>query len=108
MYNPTLLGQVERKLNITWRDDETTARIEEIIESAIPTLIHKLGIADSDFDFSQPGMENNLFRSYCLYEWNHCVNEFDDNYANEIAQVQAKHAVDQHLAESEESNNAED
>lgn len=100
MDNPNLLGQVRRKLNITWDDDDTTARIEEIIESAIPTMIHKLGIADPDFDFSVPGMENNLFKSYCLYEWNHCGNEFDDNYANDIAQVRARHEVKQHLAES--------
>ena len=105
MNNPALFGQVKRKLNVTWEDDETTARIEEIIESAIPTLIHKLGIADSKFDFSDPGMENNLFRAYCLYEWNHCTNEFDDNYANDIAQVQAKHAVSNHLAESVVSEN---
>ena len=50
MNNPTLLGQVRRKLNITWDDDDTTARIEEIIESAIPTMLHKLGIADPDFE----------------------------------------------------------
>lgn len=107
MDNPTLLGQVRRKLNITWDDDDTTARVEEIIESAIPTLKHKLGIVDPDFDFSKPGMENNLFKSYCLYEWNHCVNEFDDNYANDIAQVRAKHEVSNYLAESEGSTDAE-
>lgn len=107
MIEPTLIGQVRRKLNITWEDDDTTARIEEIIESAIPTMIHKLGIADPDFDFSVPGMESNLFRSYCLYEWNHCVNEFDDNYSNEIAQVRAKHEVDYYLANSEGSEDAE-
>lgn len=107
MDNPALLGQVRRKLNITWDDDDTTARVKEIIDSAIPTLKHKLGIVDSDFDFSTPGMENNLFKSYCLYEWNHCANEFDDNYANEIATVQAKHTVKNHLAESEEETDAE-
>ena len=107
MDNPTLTGQVRRKLNITWEDDDTTARIEEIIESAIPILIHKLGIADPDFDFSNPGMERNLFLSYCLYEWNHCTNEFDDNYANEIAQVRAKHEVENYLAESEGNTDAE-
>lgn len=88
-----LLGQVKRKLNITWDDADTTARLEEIIESAIPTLKHKLGISDSDFDFSAEGTENMLFKNYCLYEWNHCVNEFDANYFNDIAQVQAQWAV---------------
>ena len=107
MNNPALFGQVKRKLNVTWDDDDTTARVEEIIDSAIPTLKHKLGIVDPDFDFSVPGMENNLFKSYCLYEWNHCVNEFDDNYANDIAQVRARHTVEQHLAESGGSENGE-
>lgn len=93
MDNPTLFGQVKRKLNITWDDADTTTRLEEIIASAIPTLIHKLGITDEDFDFSQPGMENNLFKSYCLYDWNHCANEFDDNYHNDIATVRDKHVV---------------
>jgi len=93
MDNPTLFGQVKRKLNVTWDDSETTARIEELMDSAIPTLKHKLGIFETNFDFSVAGTENMLFLNYCLYEWNHCLNEFDDNYANEIAQTQAKWLV---------------
>ena len=89
-----LLGQVKRKLNITWEDPDTDKQIEEMIEAAIPTLKHKLGIFQSDFNFSVPSTENLLFKNYCLYEWNHCVNEFDDNYANEIAQVRAKWQVE--------------
>ena len=107
MDTTSLHQQVRRKLNITWDDNDTTARIEEIIESAIPVMKDKLGIADSDFDFSKPGMENNLFKSYCLYEWNHCANEFDDNYANDIGQVRAKHEVAYFRAESEKNANAE-
>jgi len=93
MDNPTLLGQVRRKLNITWEDDETTARIEEIMESAIPDLKHRLGITDSDFDFSVAGDENTLFKNYCLYEWNHSLSEFFVNYADMIAQVKARNDV---------------
>lgn len=107
MDNPTLFAQVRRKLNVTWDDDDTTARIEEIMASAVPTMIHKLGIADADFDFSVPGMENSLFLSYCLYEWNHCANEFDSNYANDIGQVREKNEVAHYLAESEESTDGE-
>lgn len=90
----TLLSQVKRKLNITWEDADTNARLNDIIQSAIPALKHKLGIADPNFDFAEPGMENNLFKAYCFYEWNHCLNEFDDNYSNDIAQVRAIHEVD--------------
>lgn len=91
-----LIAQVKRKLNITWSDEDTNARVTEIIESAIPALKYKLGLAD-DFDFSIPGIENDLFKSYCLYEFNHCKNEFDDNYANDILQVRQKNEVAHYL-----------
>lgn len=93
-----LVAQVKRKLNITWNDDDTTNRVQDIIQSAIPALKHKLGIADPDFDFGTPGMENDLFKAYCLYEFNHCLNEFDANYANDILQVRAKYEVEDYLA----------
>lgn len=89
----TLIHQVRRKLNITWSDPVTDARVEDIINSAIPDLRHKLGITDTAFDFSVAGAENTLFLAYCLYEWNHCLNEFFDNYAAMIAGVRAIHEV---------------
>lgn len=98
----TLYEQVKGKLNITWEDDETAARVKKIINSAIPDLKHRLGITDTDFDFSADGAENTLFLAYCFYEWNHALNEFEDNYANMIARVRARHEVAQYL-ESEES-----
>lgn len=93
-----LIEQVKRKCNITWNDDDTNTRITDIMTAAIPILIHKLGIADPDFDFSVAGAENTLFVNYCFYEFNHCVNEFDDNYKNEIAQTRARHRVEYHKA----------
>ncbi len=107
MTNSTLFGQVKRKLNVTWDDDETTARIEEIIESAIPDLKHKLGVVDDDFDFSVAGTENTLFLAYCLYEWNHAIEDFDLNYERMIAQVRTKNEVAYHLANSGVNENAE-
>ena len=103
MENMTLFGQVKRKLNITWDDPDTTARLEEIINSAIPDLIFKLGIVDPDFDFSIAGSENTLFLAYCLYEWNHALEDFDLNYERMIAQVRAKHEVAYYIANSEDS-----
>ena len=103
MNNPTLLGQIKRKLNVTWEDPETTARIEEIIESAIPDMLHMLGITDPDFDFAAEGIENTLFKAYCLYEWNHVLDEFEDNYSKKIAQVREKWEVKYYSENSEES-----
>ena len=101
MSNQVLLNQVKRKLNITWDDDVTTARLEEIIASAIPDLKHKLGIV-GDFDFSAEGMENILFLNYCLYEWNHAIAEFDLNYERMIAQVRSKNDVAHYIAQGDE------
>lgn len=89
----TLIEQVRRKLNITWHDEDTDKRVEEIIASATPTMIHRLGIADASFDFATPGLENTLFLAYCLYAFNHVENEFAGNYADDIAMCQAKHDV---------------
>lgn len=100
MIAEALFEQVKRKLNITWEDDETTARVNDIMASAVPDLIDKLGITDSEYDFSKAGTENTLFLAYCLYEWNHALNEFDENYARLIAQVRAKYEVKQ-FTESE-------
>ena len=103
MNKTILLAKVKRKLNITWDDVDTTARVEEIIESAIPDLKHKLGITDGDFDFADAGAENTLFLAYCLYEWNHALNEFDLNYERMIAQVRAEWEVKQYIAEGAEN-----
>ena len=99
MDNSKLLEQVKRKLNITWDDEDTTARLNDIITSAIPDLKHKLGIVDDNFDFSVPGSINTLFLSYCLYEWNHALEEFDVNYARMIAQIRTKLEVEAYLDE---------
>ena len=98
--NTQLFDKVKQKLNITWEDEDTNSRIQNIIGSAIPTLTHKLGITDEYFDFADVGAEHNLFLAYCLYEWNHATNEFDDNYSNEIAQIRRKWEV-KHFLENE-------
>ena len=107
MPNETLFAQVKRKCNITWEDEDTTTRIHEIIDSAIPDLKHKLGIKeDEEFDFSKAGKENLLFLAYCLYEWNHVLPSFDFNYSNEIAQVRAEWEVKYFSESSEGETNA--
>ena len=87
-----LADQVKRKLNITWSDEDTDARVADILDSAQVAMRHKLGLSD-EFDFASKGQENMLFLSYCLYEWNHAANEFDAHYLNDILQVRQKHEV---------------
>ena len=94
-----LIEQVKRKLNITWEDEDTTARLNDIINSAIPDLKHKLGVTDDNFDFSVAGPINTLFLSYCLYEWNHALEDFDINYSRLIAQIRTKLEVEAYMDE---------
>ena len=92
MADTTLTALVKRKLDITWSDADTDARVADIIDAAEPTMRHKLGLPE-DFDFAAVGQERSLFLSYCLYEWNQAANEFDANYLNDILQVRQKWAV---------------
>ena len=88
-----LLQQVRRKLNITWSDPDTDNRVSDIANQAKSVMLFKLGITDDAFDFSEAGIENVLFLAYCLYLYNHCENEFDDNYLGMILQARSKHEV---------------
>ena len=94
-----LLQKVKEKLKVTWQDESTDRRIAEMIEDAQVTLNHKLG---AEIDYSAPGMERNLFLNYCLYAWNDCVNEFDNNYRNEIYQIRNKYKVKSYVEKKEE------
>ena len=99
-----LTQQVKRKLNITWSDEDTDARVDDIMHSVAPYLKHKLG-ASAEFDFSAPGTERDLFLSCCLYEWNHIPrDEWEENYKHTIADVRARHEVENYLREKEAAN----
>lgn len=88
-----LLQQVKRKLNITWSDPDTDNRVSDIANQAKSVMLFQLGITDDAFDFSEAGIENVLFLAYCLYLYNHCENEFVDNYLGMILQARSKHEV---------------
>ena len=96
-----LAQQVRRKLNITWSDPATDARVSDIIEEAATVMLFKLGITDPSFDFSEAGVERVLFMAYCLYLYNHCENEFDENYRELILQARSKYEVEAEDNEAE-------
>lgn len=97
-----LRNQVMRKLRITWDDPDTKSLIEEdIIPSAEAVLIERIGIpSDKQFDFSAPGMENELLLSLCFYRWNDAEDEFYSNYQEQIAQARRKWEVLQYVEEA--------
>lgn len=93
-----MLGLAKRKLNITWEDEDTDARLSEIIEDGIVELADKIGISDG-FDFSQPGQERKLLLAYCLYGWNNALDDFERNYAPDILQARERWEVDRYGSE---------
>lgn len=90
---------VKRKLNITWSDTDTDARIEQIIEDAKSEIADKVGIADPEFDFAKASQERKLLLAYCFYEWNHALDEFQINYAEDILQARERWEVVSHAEE---------
>ena len=86
----TLLQILRNELYITWSNEETDMKLQRIILNAIPTMNYKLG---ASLDYSEDGIEQNLFINYCVYVYNGCANEFDEHYFNELMQVRMKYMV---------------
>lgn len=86
----SLLQELKDKLNITWDEEETNRKLNSILIDAEIILNYKLG---ATIDYYEEGPEHNLFLNYCMYAWNNCTNEFDDNYLNEIYQIRQKYEV---------------
>lgn len=83
----TLVGQVKDKCKITW-EDETTERVlkEELVPSACSIVRFKIGIPDDvNFDFTEPGIEHRILINYCFYAWHDAEDDFERNYAADIA-----------------------
>lgn len=101
-----LKEQVRRKLRVTWDDKEATeGRIDsDIIPTADADLRFKIGIpVDMPFDFSKPGTENKLFLAHCYYQWNDAEDEFESNYAADLAHARRKWEVSQYAETQEPS-----
>lgn len=84
------LDAVKRHLNVTWTDEDTDAKIKDMMLDAEYALNHKLG---AEVDYFSPGMERRLYLAYMLYCYNDCLNEFDAAYRSEIYQIRHKYEV---------------
>ena len=73
-----LCDRVKRKCGITWNDEDT----EEI--------------------FLSPGMTRTLFENYCMYDWNNMLEDFSNNYRDEIIGERHRYEVENAKKASEE------
>lgn len=99
-----LVGQVKDKCKITWSDD-TTERVvrDELIPSACSIVRFKIGIPDDvDFDFAEAGIEHRIFINYCFYAWHDAEDDFERNYAADIAHARRLWEVRNNAIEQED------
>lgn len=80
----TATDMVRRKLNVTWEDEGTDARIADVIGTVTPRLNARLGLAASH-EFAPGDPDMGLFLDACLYEFSDALDEFLSSFADELA-----------------------
>lgn len=94
--NPSVMAAVKRKLNVTWEDETTDARIQDVVDVVSPRLASLLGF-DPMYAFSPAdGMAWGLFLNGCLYEFSDAWDDFAANYASEILSVRIHNVGNAH------------
>lgn len=89
-----LIDQVKRECKITWNSEETEEHIKEIVESAVPSMMHRLGVKEQDErELLEPGLAKRLLLKYCQYCWNNAEEYFEENYAKEILMQRHRYEV---------------
>lgn len=93
-YESELVQQVARMCYITSDDELIQKRLLTIVNNAIYSVSDLLSITDSNFDFSKPSRENELFLNYCFYRWNNRTQkEFESNYMGDIIFIRTKNEI---------------
>lgn len=82
--NTAVMAAVRRKLNVTWTDADTDARLQDVVETVSSRLASLLGYP-SDHEFTNAdGSAWGMFLNGCLYEFSDAWDDFTANYASEI------------------------
>lgn len=97
-----LIETVKKECRISWKNQETNERIEEIVKNSIEIIKHKLGMSGNDeTDLVEPGLTKMLLLKYCQYWWSNMEAEFDQNYKREILTQRHKYEVKHGKEETE-------
>lgn len=84
MGNATLPDAVRRKLNVTWEDEVTEARLHDVVATVSPRLSSLVGYPSDHAYTSADDPAWGLFLDGCLYEFSDAWDDFKANYADEI------------------------
>lgn len=85
--DPDVMAAVKRKLNVTWADETTDARLQDVVDAVSPRLASLLGLNPMYAFSPDDGMAWGLFLNGCLYEFSDAWDDFVANYASEILSV---------------------
>lgn len=98
-----LVAKVKEKCRITWDDEVTDRYIEdELIPSACSVIRFKIGMPEAvEFDFAASGLEHRLFLNWCYYAWHDAEDDFERNYATDLAHARRIWEVRNHAASQE-------
>lgn len=99
------LAAVRRKLNVTWDDEGTEARIEDVIDAVSVPLAKRCGLP-ADHVFAKTDPEFALFLNACLYEFSDALDDFWDNYAPDIAAAHWENAIGEAISDGEATSDA--
>ena len=82
--NTDVMAAVRRKVNVTWTDADTSARLDDVVATVSPRLASLLGYPSNHEFTSADGDAWGLFLNGCLYEFSDAWDDFTTNYADEI------------------------
>ena len=98
MDNQEILIKVKDNLKISWEDDQTNRELLDYIESARKYLLNLSGV---ELTFARGSSEIELLVERVRYRYNNALDEFEKNFASEIAAFILDMAVQNHLEEVE-------
>lgn len=81
--DPTIAA-VRRKLHVTWTDENTEARLQDVVDSVSPRLAALLGLSEDHAFAPSDGSAWGLFLNGCLYEFSDAWDDFVAHYEREI------------------------
>ena len=87
-----VMAAVKRKLNVTWVDEGTEARVSDVIAAVSPSLALRCGM-DAEHEFVEGEPEWPLFLNACLYEYSDALDDFWRNYATEVAAAHLRNFI---------------
>jgi hypothetical protein len=86
-----ITAAVKRKLNITWQDDTTDARVFDVLSKSEATMRR---LCDCPGDATTWDDEDiGLLLDACLYEFSNAADDFRVNYADAVQACRMKHEV---------------